>query len=364
MPSLATVHPQHPPVTLPLSLEQITPEWLTSALGTAVPGVVVEAVAIDQVQWGTATKVQLRLGYNAAGVSAGLPRSMYLKAGLAGPEQIALVGRALECEARFYGDWRPALDINAPRAYYAATAVETGQAVVLLEDLGARGVRFGSPLQALSVETAQRTLDLLARCHARWWRSPSLQGLDAYPGMLDGIAEHFFAMQHWHEHLARARGRFVPAALRDRRRLRSAWLAMQAHAQNAQAPACFLHGDAHIGNMYFEPDGAPGFLDWQNIMRGPWAHDVAYFLAGALPAEDRRRHERELLLGYLDRLAAHGGEPPGFDEAWLQYRRHVIHGFCWVLTPTQMQSEENCEAMAERVCAAITDLDTLGALGM
>lgn len=285
-----------------------------------------------------------------------------MKAGLGGPEQIAMVGRCLECEEQFYRDWRQHLAINAPNSYFSGRDSTTGQAVVLIEDLNDRAVQFGCPPQPLSVETVRQTLDLLASCHAKWWNSPELQALDGYPGMLTGIADYFFSLQHWDVHMSLPRGRFVPPALQDRERLRSAWIAMQQAAQSD--PACFIHGDAHIGNMYFEPDGTPGFLDWQNIMRGPWAHDVAYFMAGALSIEDRRQTEHELLKYYLDRLTAYGAEAPEFDEAWLRYRRHVIHGFCWVLVPEQMQSEEYSEAMAERYCAAMVDLDSLGALDM
>jgi ecdysteroid kinase len=53
--------------------------------------------------------------------------------------------------------------------------------------------------------------------------------------------------------------------------------------------------------------GAPvTVLDWQSFAYGVGATDVAYFLAGALPAEVRRTHEAELLGLYLATLQAEG----------------------------------------------------------
>ena len=53
-------------------------------------------------------------------------------------------------------------------------------------------------------------------------------------------------------------------------------------------PFCFLHGDYHLGNLYFDADGAAGTLDWQSFCKGPWSHDVTYFITSALDIVDRR----------------------------------------------------------------------------
>jgi hypothetical protein len=79
-------------------------------------------------------------------------------------------------------------------------------------------------------------------------------------------------------------------------------------------------------------------------------------VAGALSIEDRRTHEESLLRGYLAALAAGGADPvPGWDEAWLSYRRHMLHGLLWFLCPTQMQPLEIINANVERFGAAASD---------
>lgn len=344
---------------LPLVPGELTAPWLTQALTAGFPGVEVTTLRETRVIWGTATKVRLEPVYADNGVPG--PSSLYVKAALAGPEQRQLLWQALRGEATFYGRWRPRLSIEAPQAWFAETEADSGQALVLMEDLDLRGVRYGDPTVPLDLAQVRDCLALLAQCHGRWWRQTELRHADAYPGMLAGIADLFFSKEHWDRLMSLPRGRHVPPALRDREGLRRAWERMQALAQ--PQCECLVHGDAHPGNLYFTREGRAGFLDWQNTMHGPWMHDVAYLIATALTVADRRDHERELLREYLDALGRAGGTPPGFDEAWLRYRRHLAHPFCWVLTPESMQPEENCSAIAERICAAMTDLDCLQALG-
>ena len=51
-----------------------------------------------------------------------------------------------------------------------------------------------------------------------------------------------------------------------------------------------------------------------------------------------------------------GADPvPGWDEAWLSYRRHMLHGLLWFLCPTQMQPLEIINANVERFGAAASD---------
>jgi len=91
-----------------------------------------------------------------------------------------------------------------------------------------------------------------------------------------------------------------------------------------------------------------------------WAHDFSYFLAGALSVADRRRHERDLLNHYLNKLKDFGvTNLPDAAQAWLDYRAHLLHGIGWVMCPVQMQPEENCCAFTERFSTAITDHDSV-----
>jgi aminoglycoside phosphotransferase (APT) family kinase protein len=86
--------------------------------------------------------------------------------------------------------------------------------------------------------------------------------------------------------------------------------------QHRQGPRCLTHNDYRPDNMMFgTPAGGHPItvLDWQSFAYGVGATDVAYFLAGALPADVRRAAEPELLDRYLAGLRSHGVS--GYDAA-------------------------------------------------
>ena len=346
-------------VQLPLRIEELTAELLTELLSFRYPGVVVKSLYLGDVILGTAAKVRLLLAYNAAGHQAGLPATMVLKIGFVSQEVRELVGSSYAKEIRFFRDWAPRMGIKLPQFHFAGVDA-AGQGALLMEDLSARNVTFGSATVPLPVSVAPVALDQLARLHAFWWKDGELEELDTYPGVLGGVADTFFSVEHWDRLMAMPRGRFIKGELRDRKRMYAAMKALFYLKENGTN--FMLHGDPHPGNLSFDADGSPNFLDWQGVQRGPWAHDVTYFIIGSLSVEDRRANEKALLHHYLEKLAAHGGPRIGFDEAWMMYRRHAIYEFINALTPTEYQPEPVGEAHAERGCAALEDLGTLEAL--
>jgi aminoglycoside/choline kinase family phosphotransferase len=346
-------------VQLPLSIDEITPTWVTNALAVHHPGVEVTSLQVEKVLHGSATKVRLRLEYNEQGRAMELPPTLVLKAGFGTSRR--QVAHAYAGEVRFYREIAPEMPVNIPKCYFAGINADTGQSILMLEDLLARKVSFGLATQPLSVETAAKVLELQARYHASYWSNPRLQE-DWLTGSLakDGILLQLLHPNHWAHSMSLPRGAEVPQALRDRERIKEALLSLWEVQKTS--PQSLLHGDPHLGNMFFEADGRPGILDWQTTMRGCWAHDFTYFMVGAISIEDRRKHERELLKNYLDVLSAQGAHAPGFEEAWLAYRRHVIHGLMWMACPVQMQPEEVSVANTKRFVSAAEDLDTLAAL--
>jgi aminoglycoside phosphotransferase (APT) family kinase protein len=150
----------------------------------------------------------------------------------------------------------------------------------------------------------------------------------------------------------------IPKFMHDRDRMERALVQLTAFCRTG--PQCFLHGDYHLGNLYFDADGRAGTLDWQSGRRGHWSHDVTYFLVSALDIADRRRWDRALLQHYLGRLEAHGvTQPPTFDTAWEAFRLQIIDGlYFWLVNPVEFQAEENNCAVAPRFAMAALDHDT------
>jgi aminoglycoside phosphotransferase (APT) family kinase protein len=236
---------------------------------------------------------------------------------------------------------------------------------VVLEDLDARSVRWGRATSPLTFAAARATLAALAELHAHAWDHTVLDELRWLRSPVEGPV-----VEHYRRHrdplavaraLERPRAAALPAALHDPERIVRAFWSAQVEA--ARRPRCVLHGDAHLGNVYFEPDGTPGLVDWQAVRQGRWSHDVSLFVVSALDVADRRRWERELLGQYLADLSAHGVAPPTWDDAWLEYRQQVAYGVQgWTCTGSFQPEDVNTANLA-RFGAAALDLDTFGALG-
>lgn len=347
---------------LPMSLDELTPPWLSKALHHRYPNTEICSVSVDGIIVGTASKARLQLTYDKNPQS--LPPSLYVKGGFHGPEQMQLGGIGYVREAMFFRHFAPLLQqLELPQSFFAATNADSGQSIVLLEDLTRRDVRFGRATEPVSRDTAAATLEWLAHLHGQFWDRPELSELQAWPGVIKEVIDMFLSDDFWGAMTSRPLAAPVPEMMRNpttvKRAIRAMWDAFE-----RKPGQTFIHGDAHLGNMYFLPNGRPGFLDWQSPMRGPWSDDVSYFLIGALTVEDRRKYERELICHYLDCLRSYRpAHMPSFDEAWLDYRRQVMHGFMWVATPPQMQPDDIVSANTERFCAALQDLETLKALG-
>ena len=357
---------------LPLSADQIDAAWLGAALASRFPGVRVESIDLGESLWGTATKVLARVRYNGAGRDLGLPERLCIKGGFAAHRE--LMAYIYRIEARFYAELAAQLELEVPRCYFSASSADGLQSIVILEDLGAAGARFCRVQEPLNFEQAAANLDGQAMLHARWWEAPELDDpsglgwvgpLDPMPDGVDGTYQRSRLVPETYAGLMQLpRGAAVPRQFHDRDRMAAAMQSLR--AIDREGPRSLLHSDPHLGNMYFTRTGAAGFLDWQSLRIGHWAHDVTYFLVSALDLADRPRWERALLMHYLDRLRAHGvRSPPRFDEAWLAYRRQIIYGlFYWLVNPVEFQAEVNNCAVAPRFAMAALEHGTLGLLGV
>lgn len=342
---------------LPKTIDEITPEWLSDALGRRFPGVKVLSADITGVLHGSATKVLLLMVYNDPGIQAGLPPSICLKGGFgAHTHEIAAV---YATEVKFYTRYAPELSIRLPECYFGGINEDVSQGIVLLEDLNHSGCTFGHAGRPLDVDTAAETLELLATLHGKWWNDRSrfipIGLMDLYAEMLSdkNLKAAFDGPQ----------GERVASEFKE-----SGAMAAFIHRlweDFSGEPHCILHADCHIGNMFFDPDGKPGFIDWQAFSSGHWCRDVAYFIIGSMDIKDRRKNERSLLSHYLDCLSARVEEAPDFDEAWLSYRQHTMYGlFAWVTCPLDMQPMEVVKPCADRFAVAAIDLETVKALAL
>jgi Phosphotransferase enzyme family len=356
---------------LPVAIDQITAPWLTEALQQRHPGARVRSVTPGESMHGTASKVRIHLEYDPSGRNDGLPATLIVKGGFSAHRE--LMYREYLLEARFYADIAPGLGgVCVPKCYYSGHDAPQRQAIVLLEDLDARGVRFCRVQQTLTYEQAAGHLEMLATLHASGWLSRafgdggSLQWVESLDPLPEGQAGTYqrsrLVPEVYAECMALPRGVSVSRRFHDRDRMERAMEALR--VVDREGPWCLLHTDPHLGNLYLDEHGRPGILDWQSVRRGPWAHDFNYFLVSSLDMLDRREWERPLLEHYLEVLRSRGVTPPDFDTAWDAYRVQSVYGlYYWLVNPVEFQVEVNNCAVASRFAFAAIDHDTFGLLG-
>ena len=339
------MNPSAVPAYLPLPVrpEQITAPWLSAALADRHPAVVVEEARVEDILWGTSTKIRVRLRCNAAGQAADVPPTLIVKGGF--EEHSPQMAYMYASEMRYYRDLAPRMSLNVPRCWFAASDPGSHQSIVVMDDLVPRGVRFCRVQQPHTLAEASAFVDALAQCHAPWWGRPELDDggelgwvMHPFDEPSWGYYNRYLEPERWQHYMAQPRGMAVPQVFHDGERMRRMLQGVQHfHAGGVRT---LTHGDTHPGNLYIEADGRAGFLDAQ-VRRSPWYHDLPYHLIGSLDVPDRRRWEERLLVRYLAQLKTHGvRNPPTLDEAFDAFRRVIPYGlFIFLINETRFQTE-------------------------
>jgi len=349
---------------LPITIEEITSDWLTAALRTKTHDVTVRGVRIVDVIHSTTTKIRLKLDLDEAAMRAGIPDLVILKGGFE-PHSREL-WHMHEREVRGYRDVLSVVSLPSPMCFFADFDAERQQGIIIMDDLVARGVSFCHASRPQTHEQVARRLGVLAQFHAKTWTSPELAVGGRWGDLVDffDVMRSFFdsntAPEVWQRFVASPRGAATSVRFHDREWLIDGWNRLTRYAQ--RLPHCVLHGDVHLGNLYIERDGTPGFLDTL-ASRGPAMLEVSYHISASLDAADRPCSERALVQHYLDELARSGASAPSFDEAMHQYGCFLLYGhFIWMTTQPHMQTESVNTANAARVSAAMIDHDIVNLL--
>lgn len=356
----------------PGSPRALTAQWLGAALGADAHGASLLSFDRGSHSSGTTDRCRLTLQWDAAGRAAGLPESLFLKCTSSLKTRLitGVVG-INAAEVQFYQLIRPQLKIEAPTAFHASHDPSSWRSCLLLDDIvRSRGATFCSPDTAVDVEQMRAMLRLLATAHARYWNESAFTGPLAWlrtPQAYQADLRNIGVERNGPVGVQRAAA-VIPARLLSQRDLLIPAL-FRALEIGSQGSATLLHGDCHIGNWYRTQAGEPGLCDWQVVLKGCWALDVAYTIGSSLRIDDRRRWEADLLRGYLDELAAGGVPALDFDQAWLGYRQQFLYPlFAWLCTigrarwQPQMQPDTISMAIIGRLSTAIDDHDSIGAL--
>lgn len=337
-------------VPVPDSLETVlSPDWLTAALEPRFPGLRVRSAMLGPVVSRVSTNARFTIDVDGD-LPAELPAELCVK-GYFGADQWP-ARSAGQPEVSFYRDVFPSTGMRSLDCFYADIDPVTGHGVVITGDVVARGGVFLDALSDYTVEQVAESLSQLAVLHASMWRNDQLPDADwlkphlAQTLLGRGVKEISYNFDG-------PIGASVPVDVRDAERLVAVYRELSAQVA-ADPEWTVIHGDTHIGNVFLDGAGRPSFLDWQVAQRGAWYVDVGYHIASALPVEERRANERELLAGYRERLAAAGVAIPSSEQAWGDMRRGVVHGFfLWGIT--QRVNPAITTVLLERLGTAVSD---------
>ena len=347
---------------IPARAEDIDADWLEAALQGRHPGAAVESVGIVARAEVTNSHSWLRVCYAEP---AGAPESLFCKLLPEEPlrrDAIARTGMGLR-EARFYDTLAPRLRLRVPRVHVARFDLEDGAFVLLLEDLVQSGCTVSSGPESVAPDAAAAALEDLAELHARF-ADPARRRAEASfvsppdPPSDYGVTRLASALTHHRDGFGDAFAEASRLYVDHQAALHALW---------AAGPATLIHGDPHIGNLFFDR-GRTGFLDWGMIVVSTPLRDVSYFLQMCLSVEDRRREERRLLHHYLEAYRALGGPAIDPDEAFEGYRiqaAYLAPASCQVVTlPVDATPARRrfAGAFLQRAEAAIEDLEACAAV--
>lgn len=349
---------------LPVEIEGITRDWLEAALSGYAPGVRVRNFKMVDFIRTTCTKIRLKLDLGNNPPDTPIPETVILKGGFE-PHSRKMWGMH-QNEALSYGTLMPALGLRTPTPYFAQWDEKHLQGIVIMEDLVACGVEFCSPLKPQGFEQVARRMRALARFHAQTWESPEIRPggrwgwLSDMPANWHAYFDEYLQPDVWNYYVRSPRGAAASTEFHDRDWMNDALDRMAALSKSL--PYCATHGDTHLGNLYVDVDGEPGFFDCI-ACASPGMIEIAYHLGCALDLASRRKYEGALIQVYLDELRANGVTPPSFDEAMHQYGAFLAYGYViFIINEAIFQSEANNTAYTARFSQAMLDHDTKGKL--
>ncbi len=352
---------------MPGSPEDLTAGWLTAALQAGELDVEVGGFETERFGEGAGMLSQL-VRIRPRYVRGDGPASLVIK--LPTPNdvnrQTAINFQNYRRETLFYRDAAARTPARMPAVYYAD--VEGTEAfVIVMEDF--QGYDVGDQIVGCTVGQARLAMQAMAKLHAPFWDDvdrPEFEFIPYhYPSYhSDGL--HQGAIAVW-DNMAALAGDALPptiASLKDR------YLAAIPRMQEwiTSAPRTVVHGDYRMDNLFFgntEGQAPVAICDWQGILRGKAAHDVAYFLSQSMPTDERRVHERDLVALWHAGLVDGGVTGYGPEQAWEDYRRSVLYLWTYVaviggvLDPSNERGRRWMVEMVRRSAAALEDLDLI-----
>ncbi len=341
--------------SLPTSLEEITPEWLTGAVADRFPDARARTTSVVDAHSGTTGRARLRVDWEGAQTPA---ETLFLKLPPTDETSRLMVlatgmGRR---EARFYAHVADHVPVRVPRPLFADASEDGAQYLMVLEDLEAAGCTFPDSADSNLLAHSRSMMHSLGRLHAAYRETSTPRpGFDFIEGPMQSEWGKILvqtALEKYETEMPNEFGALGRLYLDANE---------QFLALLEEGTKTLLHGDTHLGNLFVENDEI-GYLDWACTCRSVGMRDVAYFCCASLPTQFRLDHESELLAIYRDSMED-AGAPVDAEEVREHYRRYAAYG--WIAATAtlaagdRMQSIEVGRRATAQANAAIRDLGTV-----
>lgn len=336
-----------------MNADGLTAEWLAGVLGREVGAVAVERVGTGQI----GACYRLRFGNET--LLAKLPPP--------DPGERDIMAGAYRGEVRFYQQVAGTVAVRTPSCHHAEIADDSGDFVLLLEDLAP--AEQGDQVAGCTPAQARAAAVNLAGLHGPRWCDPTLLEVDTLS--VNGPDEIALLLEMYGpttELFLSGLGDLVSP--QDAETLRACVPAIGPWLLARSDRFALVHGDYRLDNLMFTPGSTEvAAVDWQTVSLALPARDLAYLVATSLSPEDRRVHERDIVAAYHQALVGYGVADYPVELCWDDYvfamlQVPLVATFgCAYSTSRTDRGDRMFAVMVARGCAAIRDLGTLAIVG-
>ena len=291
----------------PTAPDQMSARWLESRTGFDL-----ERIEVLQIGEGSGFAGSVyRIWISHRNHSPDLPESVIWKTTSGHRPTHFLLRRlgAYKAEAGFYSEMAGVVGM-APETYFASHDPTSGSICIIMEDLS--GLRPGDQIAGCSEEESSAVVVEIARLHSRFWNHPA-ESLGDWVPSFDAGGRYFQRLHSRAWSRLSNEAEIVPQRLLDAAFGMTEFVA-EVKRRLGSAPTTLVHGDVRLDNIFFDSEFGRlkvKLIDWQAVRAGRGAYDIAYFLAGSLEADVRRRCQDALIETYCEALAACG--VPGYS---------------------------------------------------
>ena len=316
----------------PKTIEEISAPWMTDVLHSTgiLRRATVHAVDVHAIGQGVgflSGRARVTLTYDQP--EDGAPDTVVVKlpANIKEGRDFAESTRAYEREIRFYREVAPRTPIRVPRMF--ATIMEPGDNVFILvmEDL--KGLTAGDQVIGMSRAQVLAAVQTIVPLHALWWNGDQRQALPWVPSVEEQLKMLSLTPQTirtaWPPFLESIGGS-LPAGCRalGERIIQHLEAILAAFVKGTRT---LVHFDYRADNLFIDDlkSTAPiAVVDWQLVMWGLGAYDVARLAGGSIPPAQRGGHHEEIVQCWHQGLRANGVTGYSYEKAWHDYRLSAI----------------------------------------